>query len=92
VGTDAVGTTSSSGNEVMPAAAAAADATANSLSVGPLGGGAAFLAVFLATAFFTGAASDAEASAGAAGKASFSRLTTGASMVEDAERTNSPIS
>ncbi len=42
-------------------------------------------------AFFAGAAA-LRRLGGGAGKASFSFLTTGASMVEDAERTNSPMS
>jgi hypothetical protein len=51
-------------------------------------GSAAFLAAFLAV-FFAGAS---PAPAAGAGKASFSFLMTGASTVEDAERTNSPMS
>jgi hypothetical protein len=43
----------------------------------------------LAAAFFAGAA---DAPAAGAGKASRSFLTTGASTVDDADRTNSPIS
>jgi hypothetical protein len=73
----------------MPAAAAAAAAAASSSGEGPTGGAGFFATAFLAGAFFTGAA---VASPPAAGKASFSFLTTGASIVEDAERTNSPMS
>jgi hypothetical protein len=50
-------------------------------------GGAAFLAAFLAT-FFAGFSSPG----GIGGNASFSRRATGASTVDDAERTNSPMS
>ena len=83
----------SGGNEVIPMAAAAAVATAISSAVGPSANSAAFLAAaFLAGAFFAGAAGAAFALAASAGKASLTFLITGASMVEDAERTNSPIS
>jgi hypothetical protein len=73
-------------------AAAAAVATAISSAVGPSGSAAFLAAAFLAGAFFAGAAGAAFALAASAGKASLTFLITGASMVEDAERTNSPIS
>src|SRR3989337_1883664 len=80
-------------NGLLPARAAGArgpgaGAGAGAGVVGAAGGAgraAAFLAAGLAAAFFGGGAASA-------GKASFNLRTTGASMVDDADRTNSPNS
>jgi hypothetical protein len=56
---------------------------------------AAFFVVFLAAAFLVAAlpsASPPDLAGVASGNAPFSFRTTGASMVDDADRTNSPIS
>lgn len=55
-------------------------------------GGAGFGAVFLAATFFAGLVLFFAAPSPGAGIASRTRRTTGASIVDDAERTNSPIS
>jgi len=86
------GVSMSGGNEVIPAAAAAALAAASSSAVGPSGSAGFLAAAFLAGAFFSAAGAAFFALAASTGKASLTFLITGASTVEDAERTNSPIS
>ena len=84
-----VAATSIAGSIAGSVATGSSDTAATGSVTGSVAGAgaAAFLAAFLAT-FFAGFSSPG----GTGGNASFSRRATGASTVDDAERTNSPMS